>query len=121
MTEKMRQCLGCRRFFVSDSPANRFCKSCKKRRGPLRGTFEPLDPDHLPLPIAREIRFRYYAPDSQSSPEREPRAGFSTVPRDSRAKTKAKAKARMRTFSGSAVIPAVRAECPWGIEPPAGI
>jgi len=60
MQEGLRRCLGCRKLFDSDSPANRFCKACKKRRRSVEGSLEPLDPDHLPLAIAREVKDRYY-------------------------------------------------------------
>ena len=47
--EKMRRCLGvgCGKLFPSSSPANRFCKLCKKSKRRLEGGISSFfDSDH---------------------------------------------------------------------------
>jgi len=58
MSEKLRRCLGCRALFRSSSSANRFCKTCKKKRKNHRGGFQDLDMDCMPQTICVQIRQR---------------------------------------------------------------
>jgi len=60
LSEKQRQCLGCRKMFRSSSASNRFCKVCKKKRKKLSGAFEALDMTAMPSHLSSTIYNRYY-------------------------------------------------------------
>ena len=60
MADKPRRCLGCGVMFNSTSAANRFCKTCKKKRRKLEGSFTSLDTSSLPHTLMASISTRYY-------------------------------------------------------------
>jgi hypothetical protein len=85
LAEAKRRCLGCNNMFKSSGASNRFCKTCKKKRKKLSGSFSSLDTSQMPSTLSTVLSTRYFEQHKSSrvvyKSKTDPPPKYNTIPR----------------------------------------